>query len=375
MKRKIMLIVNGMFYGDSYTKRCFWGIFTIAILCIAVFIIGLAFGIWPFYLVALALFAADAFFIHSISLDVGMTQNEEEENEEDKDVEEKPDKKPKGKKKENNTEPEDILKAEKDNDKIVETSLEADSKEKEKESDLGEVRQNMTEKDMKQLMHRYKVKKNHRPVLIDSCIKYHIHECPAYIWTHRGQFHILLLEKEPRKLTLPISAVTKMTYEKGVAANQRKEYDCLVGKSLISLVFNEYKPTYYGTIRDGRQMEAKNLYVIGPGIKVTNTSAKELITVLQPEFMVEDEITQSEDYNQYFKQIYKQNILLKDGVLSMKEYQNRIRPILQRFAEAPVTPAAFRMTLGQMVQMQLISNEYSTYYMQQNRQYRERNKS
>ena len=82
----------------------------------------------------------------------------------------------------------------------------------------------------------------------------------------------------------------------------------------------------------------------------------------------------SDDYNQYFKQIYKQKILLNDGALNMNQYQSKVKSILQKMAEAPITPAAFRMTLSDMAGRGLISNEYVSYYTQYNRQFRERNR-
>jgi hypothetical protein len=122
----------------------------------------------------------------------------------------------------------------------------------------------------------------------------------------------------------------------------------------------------------GRKAEAKNLYILEPDIYITAASAREIMILGAPEFVVSDDVTQSDEYNQYYKQVYKQKILLDDGVLNIKDYQTRVRAILQKLAEATLTPAAFRMTLQDMTMNQLITTEYSTYYTQVNRQIRER---
>lgn len=339
MFRRLKQIINGMFYGDVYTKRVFWSVFLVSILLLVSLIIGLVLSSWVLYGTAIVFAILDAIVLHRIELDV---ENVEEANEED------------------------------EGEIICESERTMNPEEK---AQAGyDAVSGYTEKDIKQMFYKYKVKKNHRPVLIDSCTRYHIKECPAYAWTHRGQLHLLLLEKEPRNISLGLDSVQKMYYEKDVPANQRKEYDCLIGTSLVSMVFREYRPIYHSIIRNKTRKEVKNLYVIGPDMKFTPASAKELILLLQPEFVLQDEIMESEEYNQYFKQVYKQKVLLDDGVLNIKDYQTKVRGILQKLAEAAITPAAFRMTLTDMVQRQLISNEYAAYYSQYNRQYRDRYK-
>lgn len=388
MKRKLTLIINGMFYGDGYTKRMLWSAFLLGVFSIGSLLAGLALGFWPCYIAAAAMAAGDGFLMHSIHLDVDTIGDEEDEDDEEEPEEETPKKEKKTKEttaeeevpkpaKEKASKDKEIPKPAKEkaskDKEDVQAEAEGTSKGKKPKADRDDEK-DYSEKEIKKLFYTYKVKKNHRPVLIDSSKKYHIKECPAYIWTHQGQLHILLLEKEARKLSLPLSEVQKMYYEKSVPANQKKEYDCLVeGPGMVSMVFSEYRPVYQSIIKDKRQLEVKNLYRIGEDIRFTAPSARELLELLQPEFVVDDEVMRSDDYNQYFKQIYKQRILLNDGAMNMNQYQSRIKTILQKLAEAPITPAAFRMTLSDMAGRGLISNEYVSYYTQYNRQFRERN--
>lgn len=375
MKRKLTLIINGMFYGDGYTKRMLWSAFFLGVFSIGSLLTGLALGLWPFYIATLAMAVGDGFLIHSIHLDVETIGGEEEEDDEEEEPEkERPPKEKKSK--EHNIKEENAQTTKESAHKAKEepqTDIKEKSGKKKPKADSDDEK-DYSEKEIKKLFYTYKVKKNHRPVLIDSSKKYRIKQCPAYIWTHQGQFHILLLEKEARKLSLPLSEVQKMYYEKAVPANQKKEYDCLVeGPGIVSMVFSEYRPVYQSIIKDKRQVEVKNLYRIGEDIRFTAPSARELLELLQPEFVVDDEIMKSDDFNQYFKKVYKQKILLNDGALNMNQYQSRIKAILQKLAEAPITPAAFRMTLSEMAGRGLISNEYVSYYTQYNRQFRERN--
>lgn len=376
MKRKLTLIINGMFYGDGYTKRMLWSAFLLGVFSIGSLLAGLALGFWPCYIAALVMASGDAFLMHSIHLDVDTIGGEEEEQEEELLQEEKAEKeeqKQERPKKETALKEANPKQSNNNVTKAKETVQEKAGKKKTK-PDTDKI-EDYSEKEIKKLFYTYKVKKNHRPVLIDSSKKYHIKECPAYIWTHQGQLHILLLEKEARKLSLPLSEAQKMYYEKSVPANQKKEYDCLIeGPGIMSMVFSEYRPVYQSIIKDKRQVEVKNLYRIGTDIRFTAPSARELLVLLQPEFVVDDEVMRSDDYNQYFKQIYKQKILLNDGALNMNQYQSKVKSILQKMAEAPITPAAFRMTLSDMAGRGLISNEYVSYYTQYNRQFRERNR-
>ncbi len=384
MGHKLKIIINGMFYGDSYTKFMLWSIFLLGVATLGALIIAAA--LFELYFVGAALVFAgiDAYLIHGLNFGVemkgGVEQTEEdvEDNEEIKEEEEF-------------TVDEDLtierLDAEEDIKEKKEKKVKKDKDKKEtKKSENSNVKaeddskkeatapeqSDYTERELKMLFKKYKVKKNHRPILIDHSDKFKIKECPAFAWTTRNNFCILLMESEPRKLTFGLEVLGRITYARAHPANQKKEYDCLVGQDLISLVFSEYRPVYQSVMMQGRKAEAKNLYILEPDIYITAPSAREIMILGAPEFVVSDDVTQSDEYNQYYKQVYKQKILLDDGVLNIKDYQTRVRAVLQKLAEATLTPAAFRMTLQDMTMNQLITTEYSTYYTQVNRQIRER---
>jgi len=48
---------------------------------------------------------------------------------------------------------------------------------------------------LKKLLFKYKVKREHKPVIIDSSIRWKVEKCPAYMWIAKGQAHFLLMGK------------------------------------------------------------------------------------------------------------------------------------------------------------------------------------
>ncbi|MCR4716408.1 MAG: hypothetical protein K5656_04425 [Lachnospiraceae bacterium] len=412
MGHKIKVLVNGMIYGDGYTKFMLWSIFLLGVLTIGSLIIAAAFFSLTFVGAAVVFAAVDAYLIHGLDFGTemkgGVEASDDEESDDEDDDEEDEDEEDEGltielldaeedlKDKEEKKKAKKEKKAKKSKDKkkkdkkVKESSNDLAEKKSENKSEtkldnkasisadndsnasISPAQSDYTEHELKALFKKYKVKKNHRPILVDHSDKYKIKECPAFAWTTRNNFNILLMEDEPRKLTFGLEALGKISYARSYPANQKKEYDCLVGQDLIALVFSEYRPVYQSVSRTGYTEEAKNLYMLEPDIYITAPSAREIMILASPDFIVDDEVTQSEDYNQYYKQAYKQKILLDDGVLNIRDYQARIKVILQKLSEATITPAAFRMTLQEMTMQQLITTEYATYYTQVNRQIRER---
>lgn len=478
MKRKIELLINGMFYGDSYTKRMLWSIVLVPVFAIGALLTGIALTSFIAYGAAAVLLIIEIFLLKSIDIGVGVTGGDVYYPDEEIDIDQypshvqeplkkvqpheqtdgledalasisaaleeqengsTPSTKSSEQRMENRTEtrsetkdrqPEhrepiresrmdqevettyeeaeedfssafpslddafaledEALESEREEPKRVRVEAQGEEPEekveeppkkvglfskffgkKKNEKEPPKKLEDYTQKDIKKTFYKYKVKKNHRPVLIDHCDKSKVKECPAYAWSHRGTFHLLLMLGTPKEITMGLGEASHMYYEKEYPANQKEEYDCLVGNGLIPLVFGEYRPIYTPVIRNNRQEEVKNLYRIGE-YYFTAASARELMSLLTPDFIVEDSVTESEEYNQYFKQVYKLKILLDDGVIHIKDYQYKVKNILQKLAEAPITPAAFRMTLTDMAQRRLITPEYVNFYTQYNKTYRER---
>lgn len=233
----------------------------------------------------------------------------------------------------------------------------------EKELSHEEVVARYDRKIIKKVMHKYKVKRDHRMVLVDHCDKLKIKQTAAYIWVADKEFHLLLIDKEPRYYTLPIFSISEITYMKKVPANAQIDYGAFKGNSVVAGLFSEYLPDYtYSTVVDD-MTSFKNLYGIGPGIYFTNKSAANLFDLLGVPFSVADKVTTSNKVNIFFKEAYKSNILLRDNVIDANAYADKISKILDDMAHSTVSYNEFKETLNLMIKNKLITEEFAQYYM------------
>ncbi len=218
-------------------------------------------------------------------------------------------------------------------------------------------------KTIKKTMHRYKVKRDHRLVMIDRCEKLAIKQTPAYVWVKDKDFNILLIEQEPRHIVLPVYRMKEMTYLKKQIVNEDVDYGPFKGKSMLAELFRPYLPDYsHSTVVDDLS-SYKNLYGFGPDIYVTNRSAKQIFDLLALPFRVDDKVTLSAKVNNYFKDTYKANILLRDNVIDANGYADRIASILDGMAHSTISYNEFKETLNLMVKNKLITQEFAQYYM------------
>lgn len=218
---------------------------------------------------------------------------------------------------------------------------------------------NYDEEKLKRVMVAYKVKKEHYPVMVDNCKSERAVQCPAYAWTNKGHFYLLLLEKEPRRMDRPLKRLTAMKIERGVPGKPMSDYAYLQERPLLSKVFSPYLPNYYRKDKNGKIESQKNLYVLDSDICFTATSVSNLLKLLQVQFIVEDEKLSSEKYSEYYKAIYKKRILWRDGVLSIEEYKKAMEEVLRRLGRAKLSRAAFEGYVMQMVLDGLIPQEYA----------------
>lgn len=299
-----------------------------------------------------------------VSVEESDGETEEVEGEETQEIEETPTKKKKEKKKKEKTKKvEDEEPSQEDEEKPSKKS----KKQKEvelnlEEATVEEVLETYTKKTIKKTMHKYKVKKDHRMVIIDNCHKLHIHQAPAYVWVSDKEFNILVIEKEPRHLTLPIFAISEITYLKKQPGNAEKDYPLFKGNSVMANLFSPYLPDYSYSTRVDDLTAYKNLYGIGPGIYFTNNSAANLFDLLGVSFYVEDKITTSNKANHYFKEIYKCNILLRDNVIDANGYADKVSNHLDDMAHSTISYNEFRDTLNLLIKNKLITQEFASHF-------------
>lgn len=218
-------------------------------------------------------------------------------------------------------------------------------------------------KRVKKTLHKFKVRREHRMIFVDRSEKLKANQTPAYIWVEKKDFHLLLIEQEPRHITIPLYQIKNITYLKKQPANEDIDYVAYKGSSVLADMFRPYLPDYsHSTVVDDLSAY-KNLYGIGNDIYVTNRSASALFDLLGVEFQVDDRVTMSNKVNIYFKEAYKSNILLRDNVIDANGYADRISKTLDNLAHSTISYAEFKDTLNLMIRNKLITQEFASYYM------------
>lgn len=220
------------------------------------------------------------------------------------------------------------------------------------------------EKKIKQVFYKYKVRKEHRMIMIDEWKEREIHQQPAYIWVHRGQVHLLIIGDGVQELTVPVNKASSMLYQRGIVCQMKEEYPQFRKESLLSTLFSPYLPVYHEGNKNGRPVIYKNLFEFGSGIKITNTSARNVRDLLQSEVQVDDIVTRDLRYNSFFKEIYKTGILFREQVITAKEYQDQVNDVLQNLALSDASDKEYEDTLQLLCHQKLISQEYMEYYKQ-----------
>lgn len=238
-------------------------------------------------------------------------------------------------------------------------------KNKEEDSELQDINRyaNYNQKVMKRMKRKYHIKKDHRPIIIDSSESYHIKQCPAFIWRAHNKVFLLLLEKEPRKIVISREMIHNMGYRAGVKADKNSEYIAFQKDNLVTRVFEEYLPDYHDAKLKNDPLKVKNLYTIYPDICITNRSAYQVKDLLLLNFMPKDKITESEIVNGFFKRVYAANIMFKDKVIGINEYKEEVELTLKEMCYAEIPRREYVLTLENLHKARLISKQYVTHYV------------
>lgn len=246
-------------------------------------------------------------------------------------------------------------------EKLLKKEEEDKDKKEPLEEEISRV-DHYTERQVVQILHKHKVKRDNRKVMIDLCASFRIRQSPAYFWAEAGKANFLVLEEEARVIQIPLNKIKEITYERGVPVKKKSDYADFKESSFVAQVFEELMPTYYMAMKGGKKGYFKNLYVITPDLKVTNTSARALFDILKLDFGIHDAITNSNRYSEYYKMAYRINVLWKDQVISTEEYRERIKAIFQALREMGMHGAEYDELAEQMVESKFITREYAEYY-------------
>ena len=219
-------------------------------------------------------------------------------------------------------------------------------------------------KKIRKTLRKYKVKRDHKLAIVDRCEKYNIYQTPAYIWTEGNDFHMLLIENEPRHIVLSRMKLGRITYLKKQPVNTQTDYEAFNVKSILTDLFRPYLPDYNQSSDSSDLNYYKNLYGIGQGIFFTNTSAKQLVDIFGFDLDVEDKVTSSKRVNIFFKDVYKANIMVRDNVLDANGYADRISTILEDMASSSISYNEFKDTLNLMIKNKFITKEFGMHFME-----------
>lgn len=341
--------INSLLYGSSKTKSYLWSMLILAIA--AAGFLSAALFLQSYGMGAIGLLSAGLDVVIYQSVSFRDIIGEEQEH-----VKKSKEKNRKQKSIDLGTENEEERK---DAETLInELGMKEFSKEKEKEKSFKKYNNDA----VKRIMIKYKVKKEHKKIIIDSSQVFKISQCPAFVWKVKKEAKFLLLEEEPRIIRVPMERITKVGYKKMEEAKPEMDYEAFKTPSFVEKIFSEFLPVYKEGIYRGKMGFYKNLYTVAPDIHVTAASARNLMDVLELDFDVNDEITNGGIYSEYYKSAYRTNILWKDSVISTNEYKERIKTLLSTMASEKLSKQVYEKLLIQLVEHKLITKEYAKYY-------------
>lgn len=352
--QKMNRIWNALRYGDSTTRRCIGSVIACSVIAVILIVIAGLKGMFMLFVVGLLFGVAAIIISQSFTLvDEDFVAEVDAHGKKDtvkamsaqKNIREKKEKE----------EPEEGLPG---RDRLDRDRPDRDRAEEEDEQRFAYYNEQV----MKKLRRKYHIRKDHRPILIDYSKSYHIKECPAFIWRANSKVFLLLLEQEPRRISISRDLIRHMDYVPEVPGDKEKEYRAFRKENLVTKVFAEFLPDYFPSRDKKNHVRHKNLYMIYPDIRISNRSAAQVLDLLCLNFMPQDKITKNEKLNGYFKRVYAAHIMYRDRVYSITEYKDSVDKILSEFSYADIPRREFLVTLENLVRGQMISQEYADYY-------------
>ncbi len=224
-----------------------------------------------------------------------------------------------------------------------------------------------TRKAMKKFIHRYKVKKDYIPVVIDESKNFATERTPAWCWVKKNVVSFLLFEGNERVVTMPLNKFLQVSYRREVPEKDLEAYQSIKNELAAYEEFEPVMPTFVSSQgRDGRSTYAKNLYVLGKDVAITPKSLRALREKYKFAIRIFDNLGVSGEYSDYFKRSYEARVLWTDGVIGQQEYQNLIGSILQLMVDDDeLIRYDFIDEVERLVQYRLITTEYADYYLAQ----------
>ncbi len=220
------------------------------------------------------------------------------------------------------------------------------------------------EERLKMVFIKFRVRADHKPILIDRSEKHKILQTPAYIWALKGQVHILLFEKTPREIVLPETSFRVVRYRRNAPVNIKGEYVQFRKPSLLKKVFEDYLPEVHERGSGSVKRPCKNLYIIGDDIEITARSVKNVLSMIDSNFEIKDKFTESGEYGEEFNEMYRAYTLFRDQVTDAVAYKNVVTRILDEMAYSNMLDSNLKHTLDRMIEVHFISEDYYRYCLE-----------
>lgn len=345
-------IGNSLIYGNTRTKIFLWSIILMVSAAAIMLLMAVIFGI-PFLGMGGCGMGIMG-FITSQSVSLEELQKKKEQ--------------PKEKKEKSNILDKGIL--EQGANHKEETSVEEQIRvKKEKEKQKAQYLAGFDAKKLKKEMKKHKVNQIHVKVMIDSFPLRNIEQAPAFMWRTDTMLHFMILEGETKEIEVPLDQIQNIMLVKNVPVDPERDYFTFKYSSYISKMFQPYLPEYFQGTREGKLEVKKNTFRIEPGIYLTNSSVANLRKVLLPgvAFLVDDAVTASRHFNEYFKELYRESLLCKNLVVTLEEYREQVEKTLTALLDAPISGSEFVDTLRNLKKYHLITDGDVTSYSQKYR--------
>lgn len=225
-------------------------------------------------------------------------------------------------------------------------------------------------KKMKKTMKEHKVNQIHVKVMVDSYPEKKIEQSPAVVWRTDTMLHFMILSGSAEEFEVPLANITGILLVKNVPVDPKRDYIYYKYSSFIAKMFRPFLPTYFEKNHDGVLEFKKNTFRIEPGIYLTNTSVANLQRVLLPDvaFLVDDKVTSSHHFNEYFKEIYRDSIMCKNGIIDIEQYKLKVQQNLNALLTAPITGEEFVRTVSELNKYHLITRQNVAQYTQKYRE-------
>ena len=122
----------------------------------------------------------------------------------------------------------------------------------------------------------------------------------------------------------------------------------------MSSIANEFEDRFPEYMFDGPNGTYTSVFVFPEGMEITNTSAKEMFELLEPEFVLNDTVTSSDKYEPEIKEIYKAQILWKNGVIDASQYKKCKEKYFKILEERELSEEAISKQIEMAIELDII---------------------